>query len=161
LTLLDQFLFKKYAKFCYKSIDDISIYNWWEVLDGNSEYVRKLKLLSVVTYNERIKENLQQNYFDVFGVSEEFNKLFDNEVEILELEIERGITGNKFLGTQINILKTRVINATKEKRNNNLYEVKSYIDKYLGTRLDVKEISVMEFYSYLELMKKENGKQQD
>lgn len=103
-------------------------------------------------------ERLHQNYFDIFGVSDEFLNYFDAQKELLELEIERALTGDRFLGTRINLIKIELQKKSADKRKSDVYEVKGYIDKYLQTRLDPKTTTVREFYSYLDLMKKNNGK---
>lgn len=122
-------------------------------------YVR-FKGIKITEYHIKVIEQIHQEYFNEFGVSDDFKKHFDMQKELMELECERSISGNKFLGTRINILKGELQNSKQENRESNVYDIKSYIDKYLGTRTDPKQITVREFYSYLELIKKDtrNGK---
>lgn len=103
-------------------------------------------------------ELLHQDYFNVFGVSDDFLSYFDAQKELLELEIERAITKDKFLGTRINLIKIELQKKNLNKRKSDVYEVKGYVEKYLQTHLNPKITTVREFYSYLDLMKKNNGK---
>jgi len=103
-------------------------------------------------------EVLQQEFFDRYGVSDDFETYFYNQKTLLELEVDLAVTGDRFLKTKITLLKKRIEQEIKYKRKGEEYEVKAYVDKFLGFRLDAKNTTVTEYYSYIDLMKKDNGK---
>lgn len=153
-------LFKKsYVDTCYNSIEEIPIFNWWKISDGETNYIQKF-IKEIVPLEIKVKriEKLQQEYFDTFGVSDEFANFFESKKELLDMECELHITGDKFLRTKINLLKKKLKSENDYQRKGNNYTVKAYLDKYMGVRLDPKEVSVKEYYTYLDLMKKEHGK---
>jgi len=136
----------------------LPIFNWWKLSEGDLTYLKKKRRWVRKNTLKKLATKLQQDFFDTFGVSDEFNKLFEDRKELLILECDRKITGNKFLGTRINLLKIRINETEKKKNDNDIYKVKSFIDKYVHGFVDVKKMSVREFYVYLEVIKAENGK---
>lgn len=103
-------------------------------------------------------EVLQQEFFNTYGVSDDFEIHFELEKEKVQLEVDLALTGDKFLKTKIRHLQARLDQQKKHKKKGEEYEVKAYVDKYLGFRLDAKTTTVTEYYSYIDLMKKDNGK---
>lgn len=140
-------------------MEELPIYNWWQISDGLIDFVKKDKNTKVP---EKILvdfcEKLQQDFFDLYGISDDFKMLFETEKEILALEVDLALTKNRALKTKIMLLQQKAEAFKKHKRKGENYKVKSYLDKFMGQILDPKKITVVEFYSYLELYKEENGK---
>ena len=148
-----------YSDFFYSSITELPIFNWWQISDGDYNYILLDKKNTIPEKHIVGQvEMLQQEYFDTYGVSDDFEIYFELEKEKLSLEVDLALTGDRFLKTKIRLLQARLDQQKKYKRKGEEYEVKAYVDKYLGFRLDAKKTTVTEYYSYLELMKKDNGK---
>jgi hypothetical protein len=148
-----------YKEYFYSSIKELPIFNWWEISDGNYNFIMLNRTSKVPEkYIVGQVELLQQEFFNNYGVSDEFEVYFQNQKDLLELEVDLAITGDRFLKTKITLLKKRIEQEIKYKRKGEEYEVKAYVDKFLGFRLDAKNTTVTEYYSYIDLMKKDNGK---
>ena len=64
----------------YSSITDLPIFNWWQISDGKYDFImlnRKSKVPE--KYMAEQVELLQQEFFDTYGVSDDFEILFELE----------------------------------------------------------------------------------
>lgn len=88
------------------------------------------------------------NYLDEFGVSDQLQDIIVKENEIMVLKIDLSLTGDQFLNTMIQIREAELtelkkINTTKTNT------AKIAIEKWLGFRINEREVTVREYYDYL------------
>lgn len=141
----------------YNSLEDLPIFNWWKISNGEYKYLSKEnKPLELTEEVSEMIGKLQQDFFDRYGVSDDFEDYFETQKELLELQVDLAITGDRFLNTKINLIKQKLQAKQNYKRKGEEYELKAYLDKYLGMQINTKTTSVVEYYGYLELMKKDN-----
>lgn len=143
----------------YESIEDMPIYNWFKVNNGDLRFM--LVKLTTKYDGQKAKEafdNLYREYIDVFGISESYLKVIELKKNISVLKIEKALTGDRFLNNFIRMAEIELndINAKTNKTNTN--EVKVHLEKYLGFRLNEKETSVKEYYTYLNVMANDSRK---
>jgi hypothetical protein len=144
----------------YLTIDEMPIYNWFKCIDlKDYTFVLKTKkecVESELNECEGIFGELYLQYIDAFGISEQLADILSIQNEILSLKIERVITNDKTIDSFIELkeleLKDKV--SVKQTKTN---LIKVSIEKYLGFRLNEKEVTVVEYYNYLEALK-ENGR---
>jgi len=99
-----------------------------------------------------------EDYINRFGLSDEFLSILEKKKSIALKKIDLLLSGDGSMKTLIEVeeYQLSVMTAEPEKKTS-FTEVKSYIEKYFGFRLDMKQITVVEFYTYLQIIK-ENGR---
>ena len=143
----------------YESIEDMPIYNWFKVNNGDMRFM----LIKQTTKYDGKKareyfDKIYSEYIDVFGISESYLKVIELKKQISVLNIEMAITGDRILKNFIKMAQIELnqINSKTNKTNTN--EVKVHLEKYLGFRLNEKETSVKEYYTYLNVMANDSRK---
>lgn len=143
----------------YESIEDMPIYNWFKVNNGD---MRFMLIKQTAKYDgKKAREyfdKIYSEYIDVFGISESYLKVIELKKQISVLNIEMAITGDRILKNFIKMAQIELnqINSKTNKTNTN--EVKVHLEKYLGFRLNEKETSVKEYYTYLNVMANDSRK---
>lgn len=143
----------------YESIEDMPIYNWFKVNNGDMRFM----LIKQTAKYDGVKareyfDKIYAEYIDVFGISESYLKVIELKKNISVLQIEMAITGDRILKNFIKMAQIELnqINSKTNKTNTN--EVKVHLEKYLGFRLNEKETSVKEYYTYLNVMANDSRK---
>ena len=138
----------------YNSIEDMPIYNWFKV---NSTGDLRFCLTKHKSKYDNLKakqsfDALYNEYIETFGIGETYTKVLELKARILDLKIERELTEDAFIENFINMaeIDLAALNSLTNKTNTN--EVKVHLEKYLGFRLNEKEVSVKEYYTYLNVM---------
>lgn len=141
----------------YSTIDELPMLNWLECSKGNFGYLyvkyrnpTRLGLPRLM----RVWETIYNQYIKEIGLTEDYEEL---------LEAMRKCT----LAICKNALTPSSLNATREAEARKRVELLSSgeggkfaefvaaIEKYMGFKLDLREVSVSKFYAYVALMKKE------
>ena len=87
---------------------------------------------------------------DRFGLSEEFKDNLRLQVEIANLKARLVITGQRHLRTQIKIKEEEFLaNSPSDKPPVELETLLAKMSKYYGFKLESKELTVTQYYSYL------------
>ena len=138
----------------YTTIEDMPIYNWFKV---NSTGDLRFVLIKHRTKYDTIKakesfESLYSEYIDVFGISDSYVKVLELKARIAELRIDKAITEDSFIQNFINMAEMDLKDLYSQTNKTNTNEVKVHLEKYLGFRLNEKEVSVKEYYTYLNVM---------
>lgn len=153
-------LFKRY---CYTGIDTMPVYNWMQ-LNENFDikfilkkplWINKINKLSLAL----IWKDVYYQYIDKFGFTDEFIYLLEKKREIALKKIDLIVTGDKSINTLIKIDEIeleKMLEGSKGKTS--FMEIKIHIEKFFGFHLDLKNVTVSEFYSYLEVIRK-HGRQ--
>ncbi len=143
----------------YKSIDEMPIFNWFKIQETND--------LSYLLYKKRgctpkqaaiLKEALQlmtNEYIDTFGISDQYKNILELKRDIRVKEILFATTGEKINKTFISVLQSKLKVALESTQKSDTGSVIVHVNKYMGYRADLKKISVKEFYSILNEIKKE------
>lgn len=130
----------------FNSIDEMPIHNYLKVVEG------KLKFLVVKRgiLGDPIKafEDIQRQLVDRFGISENFSEILELRREICELQCDVAITGDRFHNTFIRIKEAELEQLLAVKGATN-EELKTIIEKWLGFKLNLQQITISEWFSYL------------
>lgn len=143
----------------YTSIDELPIYNWFKCID-KKEYTYVVKLGNAT--DDECKEQfskLYEEYIDTFGISQQLQGIIEKQNEILVLKIDKVLTEDRTLQFFID-MKELELKDLMEVKQTGINKNKVLIEKYLGFRLNEKEVTVKEYYEYLEALK-ENGRSTD
>lgn len=140
----------------YKGIDDMPLYNWIKCNEGKIEFTRISDEgnpeMDVITW-----ENIYNDYLKEFGLTETYKRMLNAMRKKAILELDFVLTGDRFKLTEIEIEETR-LNAMLQNAGNGMTIEESliYISKWLGTWLNVKNITVREYFNLLEQYGKAN-----
>lgn len=144
----------------FQNIDELPIYNWNKVhetgdlrfilLKNTSKPFTKKQLLTATQKWTVIYEE----YIAKFGFSEHFIDMLEIEKEIALLIIEKNETGDMSFQTGINLLNAKIERKIEEMPKGDFFLLKAQMEKQLGFRINTRECSVMEFYSYLKSLQK-------
>lgn len=150
----------------YNSIEEMPVYNWFKCIDVKDySYCMVDRITTKYPYGLHIQKckecfsNLYNEFLDTFGINESLKQVIELQNEITILKIDKVLTENNSLQTFIELKQIELdelINVKAEKTKT--YKVE--IEKFLGFRINEKEVSVKEYYEYLEALK-ENGRATD
>ena len=132
----------------YNSIDTMPIYNYLQVVEhGNYKaLVRKSGIFKrnfVTAF-----ENLQRQLVARFGIAESYQEILELRREIILLELEVAITGDRFHNTFIRP-KKKELETLLQKKSSSTDEIKDYLEKYKGFHLSLHQITVAEWFGYI------------
>lgn len=145
----------------YKSIKETPLYNWIQICEGKFEFI----LININDSNNTKESEYEQAWNDLYddflkerGLSRYNLNLYREMKQLAILECDYVITGDEFKLTQIEIQKEKI--KMLNQNSNGISTEKSliYLSKWLGYRLNWKEISVYEYYLMLEEYGKANQK---
>ena len=145
----------------FVSIHDTPIKVWFDIHEtGDCRLL--LKEMCEVSSEEMsdlwmVWEKIYNEYIDKFGLSEEFLEDLNNQIEVANYKAEFIISGDRYYKTMIRVAEDR-IKMTKEDNSKpmDLEVILAKVSKYYGFKLSSKEISIVEYYSYLKAIN--NGK---
>ncbi len=124
---------------CYTSIDEMPLYNWHKCMEGEYKYVR---------FDEKEDTKNVEIFEKVY--SDKFKHQIELIKKIAILQCEYLISKNRFKLTQIEVENTKLEAIKKETGvGMTLQQTLIYLSKWLGYRLDWKQVSVSEYYTIL------------
>lgn len=140
----------------YNHIDELPLYNWLKISEGKIEYSRK----EIDKGNEKndliYSEKLKDTYFEEFGLSNDLIRLIELQKELAEARLEWIITENNFIKNKISMLEIEIEDLLSNKNNDgDIDESIISLSKWIGYRIDVRVVTVKEFYKMVKLFKKE------
>jgi hypothetical protein len=117
-------------------------------MEGEYKYVRFDEKED--TKNVEIFEKVYSDYVDKFGIDNKFKQQIELIKKIAILQCEYLISKNRFKLTQIEVENTKLEAIKKETGvGMTLQQTLMYLSKWLGYRLDWKQVSVSEYYTIL------------
>lgn len=143
----------------YTAIDEMPIYNWrkinetndlrWLFPEGKGMITPKKKTLLSEAW-----EKIFDSFIDTFGISKDFRRVLELRREIIVLKSKSLIYGDKSLNTMIKILNIELERLLKntEAGVKTFSEVKGYIEKFMGFQLNERTTTVLDYYTYLNLL---------
>lgn len=144
----------------YEHIDEFPIYNWFKIAETNdfSFMVKDKKGKFNEETASKKYEQLYNQYIDEFGFGESFEKNLLLRSNIVSLKIEKAVTGNNFLNNFIRQAEIDLKDSFSKANKVSITETKVHVEKYIGFRLNEREVSVRDFYTYLKVMSKDTSK---
>lgn len=145
----------------YLGIDEMPLYNWDKCLSGEIKFVRKGKNGNVKNDNENwIK--IYDEYLREFGLSKMHKKLLDALKEKALHECDYVITEDKFKLTLIEMAESKLKQIIEiNKVGVTTEQTMIHVSKWIGYRINPREISVKEYFYLLKefekAMKTENN----
>tara|TARA_R110000751_G_scaffold46884_3_gene105084 strand:+ start:3005 stop:3499 length:495 start_codon:yes stop_codon:yes gene_type:complete len=150
---------KKYSKNlgrhnCFTSIEDLPIKIWFEI-HKTGDYTTLMKVLiplseKVALQLATIWNKIYDEYITSYGLTDEFLAELRTEIKLANLQAEYVITGKRYYKTLIKIEqeKKRLLGEDL-KQPIEIESILAKMSKYYGFKLSSKELTVAEYYSYI------------
>jgi len=143
----------------YDSIDKLPIKIWFDV-HSSGDYSLLLidpkdledeELINL----EDVWQNIYNQYIKMFGLSEDYIDYLDSKKELALMKCEMILDkSKKYLKTMIKIEEEKLKGEKKKKKDSAiLNKTIAKISKYYGFHLKSSELTVSEYYSYIENIK--------
>lgn len=149
----------------YESIDTLPKWNW-DQIHKTDNYIY-LKILPSYRKVEQDKsknlldlwEDIYNEFIEEFDFSAGYKNLIDKKKRLANLQNQYIQTGNRLLLNSIRIAQVHIDEDEKEAEGSNLElrDAIKEIEKHQGIKMNVREVTVADFYTYMKTMKK-NGK---
>lgn len=140
----------------YSDIDSLPIYNWQKILKGEIEYCRIDISKGSPEEDEKYVDLIKDDYYKAFGLGKDYLRLIELQKELAENQINWIISGDEFLRNAINRLEYEIKELLERpEEEGSMGESLINLSKWVGYRIDVKQVSVREFYNMVNLFKKE------
>jgi hypothetical protein len=132
------------------------VWNWWELHKHlDLKYLLKDTKQKVGNNANIVLKKLQKEYYDNFGISDVYRDYLNKLAELECLRIDVAL-GDLSQATFVEVVELEVKDLEQQM---GVEEVKGHgiplLVKHYGVRINPKETSVYEFYSYVEQMKEE------
>jgi flagellin-specific chaperone FliS len=157
--LLLERLERLFLKAYHRSIEDLPVWNWWNIhKEGDYKFLIKKYwgVLSFITPRKlkiklfnKVFEELQSEFIDTFGIDKNYAQYLRKKVEIELLKIKVAKTGDLSHGFMIDVITEELNMYLNKETGGNFNQGVIAIEKYMGFRLVVKLTSVFEYYSYV------------
>jgi hypothetical protein len=156
---------KKAALRYYKSIDELPLYNWFEIHAKNDVTYLLHKGPRKVSQAMQVKlllafQKIKDEFIDCFGISDITKRLLMLKAQLQTLKIDYALNQDASMITFINVKKYEIEEIEKQFEKKVDYMVnKSYVQKWLGIHINIREYTVREYYSDIKAMNAELSKQ--
>jgi len=136
----------------YTSIDDLPVFNFWELCGKNYKYLVKSGKYS----GEELKEDwykIYNEFIDLFGLSSQFRMIADTQLRIQRLKIKRIVEEKRSLDSAIRV-EERQLQEQMFKTVDQLSNEKQiiHLEKYFNTSIDPKKCPTKKFYTYIKMI---------
>ena len=148
------FLERIFLSRCYYSVDDLPVYNWWQIHETGDLYLLYPNKVKKIWFKKLLLNKLWVKIYDGFiqrfGLGDNFQNIIKKKKYIAITKINRLLSGDKSLGTLIEIAILELAELEKISSGDFLY-TKSNLEKIMGFQINIKKTTVSEFYTYLKL----------
>ena len=135
----------------YNSITDLPVWNFDKINQtGDFGYLcKEYKKCKLTKELIETWDNIMNEFILNFGISDKFKEYLSLKVQALELFKEAYVDGETYKRVLAKVRDSEAEAIFKEGTKQNIYDISAYLTKNGFGRIDLKAITVMEFYSYL------------
>ena len=128
----------------YQDLEELPIYNWWKIHEKKDlKYLikdgKKLTHHAAVIF-----DSLYSEFISIFGVSDNYKRYLEKLIEIEVAQIDRVINKDESLQTFIEIMEIELEEIKNETMGGNYMDGAIAVEKFMGFKLNPKEVSVFE-----------------
>jgi hypothetical protein len=140
----------------YKSIEELPVLNWWKLHEENDfKWLLKEPNKKVNRYARKIFKAVKSEFINTFGVDRKYEQYLNKVWELELIKINIALSGDRSKEIFADILQVEIEDLLNEKEldihNNGVVQ----IEKYMGFKLNTKETTTYEFYSYVKEIEKQ------
>ncbi len=147
--------FVGFRPYLYTSIDELPIYNWWQVHEtGDINYLmidnKFGNTPQVIDYCTDLWDDLKQQQLDYVGVSQEYSRYLKLVADLALAKLQYAISNDNWDLFKLELVQSE-LDELKAIPQEDSAETKAIIEKHWlnGQRLDPKKTTVKEYYSYI------------
>ena len=108
----------------------------------------------LTNHSAKIFDNLYSEFISIFGVSKSYKEYLEKLVEIETAEIDRVLLKDETMQTFIEIMQIELEELKARTMGGSYIDGAIAIEKFMGFKLNQKEVSVFEYYSYIKNLEK-------
>jgi nitrate reductase beta subunit len=143
---------------CFRSIDTLPIKIWFDI-HHTGDYRLLLKEIVTIDADDfhqlfEVWQTLYNQHIEMFGLSEEFIADLNNQIQLANYKAEFIITGDRYFKTLIKVEEAKIaFEKGDEEKPMELEMLLAKMSKYYGFKLESRELTVVQYYSYLKNVK--------
>lgn len=144
---------------CFRSIDELPIKVWFDIhKTGDYRFLIKGDIPEIDANQFQLLfeawEEIYNQHIERFGLSEEFLEDLNNQIELANYKAEFIISGDRYYKTLIKVQEERIkFDREDNKKPVELEMLLARMSKYYGFKLESRDLTVAQYYSYLEMIK--------
>lgn len=142
----------------YTDIDTMPIFNWRKINETNDLRFLLVKWKNILKKDKKRMANvfykMRDEFIDAFP-NEDLVKVYELKFKIEVLRITMALDGNRFHNNFIRMHQAEIDDINKKysySDRQTFAEIKVYVEKFMGFRLNEKEVTVTEYYNYLKAL---------
>jgi hypothetical protein len=139
----------------FDSIKDIILENWWQVQMGNLKYTRKNINIGTKKQDEKAYERINDSYIMEFGIDKTQKEVIELQRRIAILQCDFVIEEQRFLQNEIKRLQVEILELLTNTNGQDRDGLVIHLEKWLGFRINEKEITANKFYKIVREFEKE------
>jgi hypothetical protein len=143
----------------YTGIDDLPAWNWFRIneTDDITYLLHRRRAVSKLErkHLEEIFGKIYEDYINTFGISEMLKQIMILKRDIAVLRLDMAINDDGSRQTFIDIKESELKQILLDAEGENNIQIKAYVEKFMGFHIDERAVSVKDYYSYIELLKRE------
>ncbi len=142
----------------YTDIEEMPVFNWFKIHgsgDVSFMLIKKKKITEKETafLFDKFKD-VYDGYIKLFGFNEAFLEVLEKKRGIALKMIKKAETGDKSINTLIKIEQLELERMQAQApATSNFYEIKAFVEKKVGFQINIRQMSVAEFYTTLNSIK--------
>ncbi len=152
----------------YRNLDELPLWNWIKLFtEKDYKYLIKDVEYSIFTIKPKDFEDLNNiwqkiydEYVDNFGFTKKYKRVLELQRKIAILKCNMYINDNSFIRNEIRIkeqqLKKENSKNVVDEDGNDYNKQLILIEKWLGSSLDMKQLSTKKYFTYLEIIQDES-----
>lgn len=146
---------KELTRRYYQSIRDMPIYNWVRIFqDKQLNYALIDHNGKIDKFVSQVLYKLQDEHAEIFGIDERYIDYLRAQVSLEILYNDMYLNNDKTIQNRINVLEAEIKENYKQESKTSFQDAIIFVEKQMGFRINQKETTVFEFYSYMENIKK-------
>ena len=140
----------------YDDIEDFPLYNWRKIQEQNLfKFVRKDVDSGTVKNDKKFWVKIQDSFLKEFGLTKEYERILELQIEIAELECDLVINDTPFLQNKIRHLNQELEDLRNRGGESDMDETIHYIESWRKIEINERTTTVRKFFKLLRTYKKE------
>jgi hypothetical protein len=131
----------------YTSIDDIILFNWWKIREGDYRYCRKDIEIGTLERDEEAFIQINDSYINEFGISADMQRTIELRTQIAMLQCDYVLEDNNYYRNQIRKLQQELHDfLNRDQGGHDNETILLHLERWMGFRLNEYEITARKFY---------------
>lgn len=159
MTRFYQFLLRKRDEFYlgkyYQSIDELPMWNWVRVYEQKDYRYLLKKGKKVDRFADVAYLKMQDELVDQHGVGDLFLKILRMKIKISLMQADQVLSGDRTSEIKVKILEDKIKEMEVGFKDVNIFQTVISLEKVMGFKMDLKTLTVGEFYKYAKFVSKQ------